>query len=240
MDDSIHIKISGDWITKVASPRRVQIRHMDIGWDATNLGTGKRAMIYDHDQKRELATVQIVKYEPINFRQGWATLDRDVPGMQKDDSFYLEATGESLIENCRFGTQLQRCILMHQPTLIRNCSMQDTKQGIVLGFGGQIEGPPSQRLRVENCVFKNLSMRAISNVCPSHDYDQKGDPQFICRDSVFDLPEKVPAFNIVNSKGVELQNNRYLYSGAKPDEGKYIILKNSPVRKDSGNRFERK
>jgi len=237
MDDSIHIKISGDWITKVETPRRVQIEHMDIGWDATNLGAGKRAMIYDHDGKRELATVRIVKYEPIDYREGWATLDRDVPEMEVNDSFYLEAVGEALIENCRFETQLQRCILMHQPTLIRNCSMQDTKQGIVLGFGGQIEGPPSQRLRVENCVFKNLSMRAISNVCPSHDYDQKGDPQLVCRDSVFDLPEHVPAFNVVNSRGVELQGNRYLYSDTKPDETKYIGLKNSPLRKNSDNQF---
>jgi hypothetical protein len=236
MDDSIHIKISGDWITKVESPRRVQIRHMDIAWDATNLRTGKRAMIYDHDKKHELATVEIVKYDPIDFRQGWVTLDRDVPEMEKDDSFYLEATGEALIERCRFETQLQRCILTHQPTLIRDCTMQDTMQGIVLGFG-QIEGPPSQRLRVENCVFKNLSTRAISNVCPSQDYDQKGDPQLICRNSVFDLPEGVPAFNVVNSKGVELQDNRYLYSNDKPGEEKYISLINSPIRKNSGNRF---
>ena len=239
MDDSIHIKISGDQITEVESPRRVQVRHMDIGWDATNLGTGKRAMIYDHDGRRELATVEIVAYEPIDFRQGWVTLDRDVPDMEKGDSFYLEAVGEALIEDCRFETQLQRCILMHQPTLIRNCSMRDTLQGIVLNFGSEIEGPPSQRLRVEDCRFENLSRRAISVACPSHEYNQKGDPQFVCRDSVFDLPENVPAFNIVNSMGVELQGNRYLYSDTKPDETKYIGLKNSPVRQNSGNLFKK-
>jgi len=239
MDDSIHVKISGDWITRVQSPRRVKIRHMDLGWDATNLGTGKRVMIYDHDQKRELATARIVSYKPINFRQGWVTLDRDVPEMRENDSLYLDAVGEVLIENCRFGTQLQRCILIHQPTLIRNCSMQDTRQGIVLGFK-DIEGPPSQRLRIENCVFRNLSLRAVSNVCPSRHYNQKGDPQLICRNCVFDLPPGVPAFNIVNSNGVELQNNCYLYSGARPAEEKYIYRVNSPLRKNSGNRFEKR
>ena len=41
MDDAIHFKICGDWITEVAYPRRVKIRHRDIAWDHTNLGQGK-------------------------------------------------------------------------------------------------------------------------------------------------------------------------------------------------------
>ena len=236
MDDAIHIKISGDWITEVASPRRVKIRHMDIAWDGTNLAAGKRVMVYDHDRKRELATAEIVVYEPIDYRTGWVTLDQDVPEMSTGDSFYLEAEGEAVIRRCRFGTQLQRAILTHQPTLIQNCHIRDNGQGIVVSFV-DIEGPPSQRIRVEDCSFVNLKYRAVSIVCPSKDYDQKGDPQFLCSGSTFDLLPGAAAFRVVNSKGISLTGNRYLYRHEKPAMEKYLILENSPLREASGNRY---
>jgi len=237
MDDSIHIKISGDWITEVASPRRVRIRHMDIAWDNTNLGPGKRVMAYDHDRNRELATATIIEYEPIDHRHGWVTLDRDIPELSVNDSFYLEAEGEAIIERCQFGTQLQRAVLTHQPTVIRDCTIEDNGQGIVVGFGGAIEGPPSQRLRVERCRFTRLKRRAIYVQCPSKDYDQKGDPQFICTESVFRLPEGSPAFHVINSQGVALRNNRYYYAEHKPSLDEYLIFDNSPLREDHGNVF---
>jgi hypothetical protein len=236
MDDAIHIKISGDWITEVISPRRVKIRHMDIAWDNTNLGPGKRVMVYDHDSKRELATATIVDYQAIDYRQAWVTLDRDVPDMAVQDSLYLEATGEALIDNCHFGTQLQRAILTHQPTLIRSCTIEDNGQGIVVGFTG-IEGPPSQRLRVEDCTFTRLQYRAISVTCPSKIYDQKGNPQFICSDSLFNLAPGVPAFHITRSRGVSLRNNRYLYIGPEPDLDQYRLLIDSPLHENITNRF---
>lgn len=236
MDDAIHIKTSGDWITQVESPRRVKIRHMDIAWDNTNLGEGKRVMVYDHDSKRELAVAVIVQCQPTDYRSGWVTLDRDVPEMAVDDSLYLEARGEAVINRCRFGTQLQRAILTHQPTLIRECSIEDNGQGVVVGFDG-IEGPPSQRLRVEKCTFSRLSVRAIYIQCPSKQYDQKGDPQFICTGSVFSLPQGVPALQVINSMGVSLKDNRYIYSGDKPSLEQYIILINSPLRDCDNNVF---
>jgi hypothetical protein len=236
MDDSIHVKISGDWITKVASPRKVEIRHMDIAWDNTNLGAGKRVMVYDHDRKRELATARIDRYEAIDHRRGWVTLDREVPEIKTGDSLYLEAEGEAVIERCRFETQLQRAILTHQPTVIRDCSIRDNGQGIVMEFV-DIEGPPSQRLRVENCSFSNLTRRAISIYCSSKDYDQKGDPQFICQGSTFDLPEGIPAFKVVNSRGVALLGNHFLNAGRKPSLNRYAQLHNSPIRVNRDNTF---
>jgi hypothetical protein len=236
MDDSIHVKISGDWITEVASPRRVRIRHMDIAWDNTNLGRGKRVLVYDHDDKREVATAFLAEYEAIDHRTGWVTLDRDVPEMGVKDSLYLEAQGEALIERCSFGTQLQRAILTHQPTRIRDCLIQDNGQGIVVSFTG-IEGPPSQRLHVERCTFSNLKLRAIYVQCPSTDYDQKGDPQFICSDSTFRLPPGVPAFEVIHSRGVSLRNNRYVYCGTRPALEDYRILTDSPLLEDRDNIF---
>jgi hypothetical protein len=236
MDDAIHIKISGDWITQVASPHRVKIRHMDIALDNTNVGTGKRVMVYDHDGKRELASATIARYQPLDYRTGWVTLDRDVPGMKVNDSLYLNAEGEAVIERCRFGTQLQRAILTHQPTLIRACSIEDNGQGIVVSFG-DIEGPPSQRLRVDRCTFRRLKSRAVYVQCPSQQYNQGGDPQFTCTNSVFQLPPGVPAFHIINSQGVALRDNRHFHAGRRPSLDRYRILTNSPLREDHNNVF---
>ena len=239
MDDAIHIKISGDWIKEVASPRRVRIEHMDIIRDNTNLAEGKRVMVYDHENERELATAEILGYEPIDYRNGWVTLDQDIPDMSEGNSLYLEAEGVAVIKNCQFETQLQRAILTHQPTNIQGCQFRDTGQGVVMEFSKYwiIEGPPSQRLWIENCTFENLTLRAVSVFCPSHDYDQKGDPQFICTNSTFRLSEGVPAFKVVNSKGVSLSGNRFYYTGKKPNRDEYIILDNSPLRKYKNNLF---
>jgi hypothetical protein len=236
MDDSIHVKISGDCVREVSSPRRVRIQHMDIAYDNTNLSAGRSVLVYDHARKRQLGLRRIVQYEPIDARGGWVTLESDVPGMNTGNSLYLMAEGEAVIEDCTFNTQLQRAILTHQPTLIRRCEVNDTGQGIVVSFGG-IEGPPSQRIRVEDCTFRNLTVRALTIACPSLDYDQGGAPQFIATGNRFFLPPGVPALQVRNSQGVALIDNVHHHFGPAPKPADYIILINSPLGEDRGNRF---
>lgn len=236
MDDSIHVKISGDWVREVASRRRVRIQHMDIAHDNTNLSAGRRVLVYDHERKRQLGLLRIAHYEPIDARGGWVTLEADVDGIEKGDSLYLMSEGEAVIEDCTFNTQLQRAILTHQPTLIRRCEINDNGQGIVVSFG-DIEGPPTQRIRVEDCMFRNLSVRALTIACPSRDYDQGGDPQFIASGNHFFLPAGVPALQVRNSQGVALIDNVYHHFGPAPRPSEYIVLVNSPLRDDRGNRF---
>ncbi len=236
MDDSIHVKISGDWVTEVASPRRLKIRHMDVTTDNTNLGAGRRVLVWDHGRKRELIQTRIAHYEPIDARTGWVTLATDAPGLKQRDSLYLMSEGEAVIENCRFGTQLQRAILTHQSTLIKGCDIQDNGQGVVVAFG-DIEGPPTQRIRVEGCTFRNLSLRALSITCPSLDYDQGGDPQLIATGNDFFLPPGVPALVVRNSHGVALRDNRYHIRGEPPAPADTLVLVNSTLREDRDNQF---
>ena len=236
MDDSIHVKISGDRVREVASPRRVRIQHMDIAHDNTNLSTGRRVLVYNHERKRQLGLLRVAQYEPIDARSGWVTLETDVAGIEKGDSLYLMSEGEAVIEDCTFNTQLQRAILTHQPTLIRRCEINDNGQGIVVGFG-DIEGPPTQQIRVEDCTFRNLSVRALTIACPSRDYDQGGDPQFIATGNHFLLPTGVPALQVRNSQGVALIENVYHHFGPAPRPAEYVNLINSPLREDRGNRF---
>ncbi len=236
MDDSIHVKISGDWVREVASPQRVRIQHMDITHDNTNLSAGRRVLIYDHERKRQLGLLRIAQYEPIDARSGWVTLEAEVVGIEKGTSLYLMSEGEAVIEDCTFNTQLQRAILTHQPTLIRRCEINDNGQGIVVSFG-DIEGPPSQRIRVADCTFRNLSVRALTIACPSRDYDQGGDPQFIATGNHFFLPTGVPALQARNSQGVTLIDNVYHHFGSAPRPADYVILINSPLREDRGNQF---
>lgn len=236
MDDSIHVKISGDWVREVASARRVRIQHMDIALDNTNLGAGRRVMVYDHQGKRQLGLLRIAHYEPLDSRGGWVTLEADVPGITSGNSLYLMSDGEALIEDCTFNTQLQRAILTHQPTLIRRCVINDNGQGVVVGFG-DIEGPPTQRIRVEDCTFRDLAVRGISIACPSGDYDQGGDPQFIALRNRFILPAKVPALQVRNSAGIALIDNLFYYSGPAPSRTELLVLINSPLMSDQGNRL---
>lgn len=236
MDDSIHVKISGDWVREVASPRRVRIQHMDIVLDNTNLGAGRRVLVYDHQRKRQLGLLRIAAYEPLDARSGWVTLEADVPGIKAGDSLYLMSDGEARIEDCVFNTQLQRAILTHQSTLIRGCEFNDTGQGVVVGFV-DIEGPPTQRIRIEEGIFRNLSVRAISIACPSADYDQGGDPQLIVKNNRFFLPARVPALHVRNSAGVAVIGNVFHYRDQPPSRSELLLLTHSPLRVDEDNRI---
>jgi hypothetical protein len=107
---------------------------------------------------------------------------------------------------------------------------------VVVGFG-DIEGPPTQRIRVEDCTFRNLSVRAVSIACPSGDYDQGGDPQFIALGNGFFLPAKVPALQVRNSAGVAHRSNVFYHDGAAPRRSELVVLINSPLRTEEDNRF---
>jgi hypothetical protein len=238
MDDSIHIKISGDIITDMASARKVRIRHMDITTDNTNLGIGKTVMVYDPDKQKQLAMITISDIEFIDYRNAWVTFDQDVTGIKLGDCLYLQAENEAVIQNCRFGTQLQRAILTHQPTTIRNCTIVDNGKGLDQSLSTRgIEGPPSQRVIVENCIFENLSYVALDVRCPSKDYDQLGKPQLIVKNSIFNLPDGVPLLRIMNSNGVEFTGNKFGYLNKKPLESEYFQMTNSDFTKFSGNTF---
>lgn len=241
MDDAIHIKISGDDIKEILSPRKFRIGHKDILWDNTNLDVGKEIMLFDSKSLKQLAICNIVEYEAINSREGIVTIDQDIPDISLDVCVYLQGKGEAIIRNCEFGTQLQRGILTHQPTYVYGCTIIDNGKGFDLALlSGGIEGPPTQRLTVENCVFKNLSYVGLEINCSSLDYDQKGIPQLIIKKCTFDLPEKVPALKVKNSSGVSLIENIYYYKDKKPDYEFYMQLENTKIIQNENNVFKKK
>ncbi len=241
MDDAIHIKMSGDEIKEIYSPRRFKIAHKDIMWDNTNLGTGKEVMLFDLKSSKQLAMRKIASYEPINYREGIVTLDDDVSGLNENVCLYLQSDEEAIIENCGFGTQLQRGILTHQPTKVTNCSIIDNGLGFALGlYSDGIEGPPTQRLTVERCVFRNLVYGGLEVDCPSLNYDQKGCPQLTIQKCIFDLPQGVPVLSVKNSKGVSLKDNIYYYCGELPKEEELFKLDNTRVLKSENNQYIKK
>ncbi len=239
LDDAIHIKISGDRVEEVESPRKFRIAHMDTR-DNTNLGIGKKVMVFDPDKNRQLAMAVITDFEHIDHRRGWVTIDQDVDGIKAGDRLYLQAENEAIIQNCQFGTQLQRAILTHQPTTVRNCVIIDNGKGLNQGLSsGGIEGPPSQRVIFENVTFVNLSYVGLDVNCSSKDYDQLGTPQLIIKNCLFNLPDDIPALRIQNSNGVSMVGNRFAYKGKKPKEEDLFKLTNTDFIQFKDNEFQK-
>ncbi|MDG1729916.1 MAG: hypothetical protein P8K68_06920 [Algibacter sp.] len=238
LDDGIHIKISGDEIEKIVSSQKIKIRHMDTR-DNTNLGIGKRVMVYDPINKKELATAKILTFEYIDHKSGWVTLNQVVPDIKVGHILYLQSDTEAVIQNCQFGTQLQRAILTHQPTTIKNCAILDNGQGINMALSTSgIEGPPTQRLIVDNAAFVNLTKAGIFIECPSKEYNQLGSPQLIIKNSIFNLPNGVSALNIKNSNGVFLSRNKFSYVEIKPDNS-IFQFSNTEITNNSHNIFQK-
>jgi hypothetical protein len=239
LDDAIHIKISGDVIQEVVSPGRVRITHMDTR-DNTNLGIGKTVMVYDPDQNRQLCMAVIRDFEHIDHRSGWVTFDKNIENLKRGDRLYLQAENEAIIQNCQFGTQLQRAILTHQPTTVRNCAIIDNGKGLdqALATGG-IEGPPSQRVIFDNVTFSDLSNVGLDVNCSSKEYNQLGTPQLVVKDCLFNLPDGVPALRIRNSNGVSMTGNKFAYKETKPDEKGLFVLSNTNFIDFRDNEFQK-
>jgi choline-sulfatase len=239
LDDAIHIKMSGDRVEEVASARKVRIKHMDTR-DNTNLGIGKTVMVFDAEENRQLAMAVITDFEHIDHRSGWVTLDKDIENLSVGTRLYLQAENEAIIQNCQFGTQLQRAILTHQPTTIRNCAILDNGKGLdqALASGG-IEGPPSQRVIFDNVAFDNLSVVALQVGCPSKEYNQLGTPQLIVKNCLFNLPDGVPAVQTKNSNGVSMIGNKFGYLNKKPKEKEYFQLNNTEMIQFSDNAYQK-
>jgi len=239
LDDAIHIKMSGDRVEEVASARKMRITHMDTR-DNTNLGIGKTVMVFDAEENKQLAMAVITDFEHIDHRKGWVTLDQDVENIKPGTRLYLQAENEAYIQNCQFGTQLQRAILTHQPTTVRNCAILDNGKGLdqALATVG-IEGPPSQRVIFDNVTFNNLSRVALQVGCPSKDYNQLGTPQLVVKNCLFNLPEGVPALKIKNSNGVSMTGNKFGYLEKKPKEKDYFQLTNTEMIQFSDNTFQK-
>jgi len=239
LDDAIHIKLSGDRIEEFGPAGKLRITHMDTR-DNTNLGIGKTVMVFDPDENRQLAMAVITDFEHIDHRKGWVTLDKDVEGLRPGMRLYLQSENEAIIRNCQFGTQLQRAILTHQPTTISNCAIIDNGKGLDQGLSsGGIEGPPSQRVIFDNVAFVELSYVGLHVKCPSKEYDQKGTPQLIVRNCIFNLPDGVPALQVSNSNGVSMVGNRFGYHEKKPGEEEYFHLTNTEFTEFSNNTFQK-
>lgn len=239
LDDAIHIKMSGDKVEEVASSRKMRITHMDTR-DNTNLGIDKTVMVFDAEENKQLAMAVITDFEHIDHRSGWVTLDQDIENLKVGTRLYLQAENEAIIQNCQFGTQLQRAILTHQPTTIRNCAILDNGKGLdqALATGG-IEGPPSQRVILDNVTFHNLSRVALQVGCPSKGYDQLGTPQLIVKNCIFNLPDGIPAVQIKNSNGVSMIGNTFGYLKKKPKKKDYFQLMNTEMLTFSDNTFQK-
>lgn len=236
MDDAIHIKISGDAVTEVLAPNRFKIAHKDIAWDNTQLDKGKRILVFDLRTMNQLALCTIADYVPLNYREGIVTTDTAIEGLSADACIYLQATGEAVIHHCRLGTQLQRGILTHQPTRVHHCVIEDNGKGFELGLLSEgIEGPPTQRLSVSHCLFRNLTEVGLEVVCPSRNYAQ-GSPQLDISDCTFCLPSGVPVLKAKNSRGIVLKDNRiYIKASEKPDFPSLFRLDHSTLLREEGN-----
>ena len=239
LDDAIHIKMSGDKVEEVASARKFRVSHMDTR-DNTNLGIGKTVMVFDPEGNRQLAMAVITDFEHLDHRRGWVTLDKEIENIKPGIRLYLQAENEAIIQNCQFGTQLQRAILTHQPTTVRNCAIIDNGKGLdqALATGG-IEGPPSQRVIFDNVTFVNLSNVGMEVSCPSKAYDQLGTPQLIVKDCLFNLPDGVPALRIKNSNGVSMTDNKFAYNEKIPDEKDLFVLSNTKFIKFTANQYQK-
>ena len=239
LDDAIHIKISGDKVEEVASARKLRVSHMDTR-DNTNLGIGKTVMVFDPEENRQLAMAVITDFEHLDNRRGWVTLDKDIENIKPGIRLYLQAENEAIIQNCQFGTQLQRAILTHQPTTVRNCAIIDNGKGLDQSLSTRgIEGPPSQRVIFDNVTFVDLSYVGLEVSCSSKDYNQLGTPQLIVKDCLFNLPDGVPALRIKNSNGVSMTGNKFAYKEIKPDDNDLFVLYNTKFIIFTANEYQK-
>lgn len=238
MDDAIHIKMSGDAIKEILATNKFKIEHKDILWDNTNLGKGKKVMVFNPETSKQLAECTITDYEPLNYREGIVTLDKNVAEADTKTCLYLQSDEEAVITGCTLGTQLQRGILTHQPTKVTNCTIEDNGLAFELALlSGGIEGPPTQKLTIENCIFQNLVWGGISVDCPSHDYNQKGTPQLVVKNNIFDLRHNIPLVSAVNSNGVSFTGNTIINKNGNAAALSFFRLANSPVLENKDNRY---
>lgn len=238
MDDAIHIKMSGDAIKEILATNKFKIEHKDILWDNTNLGKGKKVMVFNPETSKQLAECTITDYEPLNYREGIVTLDKNVAEADTKTCLYLQSDEEAVITGCTLGTQLQRGILTHQPTKVTNCTIEDNGLAFELALlSGGIEGPPTQKLTIENCIFQNLVWGGISVNCPSHDYNQKGTPQLVVKNNIFDLRHNIPLVSATNSNGVSFTGNKIITKKANVAEASLFRLINTPVLENSNNLY---
>lgn len=238
MDDAIHIKMSGDAIKEILATNKFKIEHKDILWDNTNLGKGKKVMVFNPETSKQLAECTITDYEPLNYREGIVTLDKNVAEADTKTCLYLQSDEEAVITGCTLGTQLQRGILTHQPTKVTNCTIEDNGLAFELALlSGGIEGPPTQKLTIENCIFRNLVWGGISVNCPSHDYNQKGTPQLVVKNNIFDLRHNIPLVSAVNSNGVSFTGNTIINKNGNAAALSFFRLANSPVLENKDNRY---
>lgn len=238
MDDAIHIKMSGDAIKEILATNKFKIEHKDILWDNTNLGKGKKVMVFNPETYKQLAECTITDYEPLNYREGIVTLDKNVAEADTKTCLYLQSDEEAVITGCTLGTQLQRGILTHQPTKVTNCTIEDNGLAFELALlSGGIEGPPTQKLTIENCIFRNLVWGGISVNCPSHDYNQKGTPQLVVKNNIFDLRHNIPLVSAVNSNGVSFTGNTIINKNGNAAALSFFRLANSPVLENKDNRY---
>lgn len=238
MDDAIHIKMSGDAIKEILAANKFKIEHKDILWDNTNLGKGKKVMVFNPETSKQLAECTITDYEPLNYREGIVTLDKNVAEADTKTCLYLQSDEEAVITGCTLGTQLQRGILTHQPTKVTNCTIEDNGLAFELALlSGGIEGPPTQKLTIENCIFQNLVWGGISVNCPSHNYNQKGTPQLVVKNNIFDLRHNIPLVSAVNSNGVSFTGNKIINKNGNAAALSFFRLANSPVLENKDNRY---
>lgn len=238
MDDAIHIKMSGDAIKEILATNKFKIEHKDILWDNTNLGKGKKVMVFNPETSKQLAECTITDYEPLNYREGIVTLDKNVAEADTKTCLYLQSDEEAVITGCTLGTQLQRGILTHQPTKVTNCTIEDNGLAFELALlSGGIEGPPTQKLTIENCIFRNLVWGGISVNCPSHNYNQKGTPQLVVKNNIFDLRHNIPLVSATNSNGVSFTGNKIINKNGNAAALSFFRLANSPVLENKDNRY---
>lgn len=73
--------------------------------------------------------------------------------------------------------------------------------------------------------------------CPSHDYNQKGTPQLVVKNNIFDLRHNIPLVSAVNSNGVSFTGNTIINKNGNAAALSFFRLANSPVLENKDNRY---
>jgi hypothetical protein len=184
MDDSIHIKISANHVAEVRG-RDVRLTHGDIAYNDVVIQPGQELSLFDGDQRRHLSYAVVEDVRRVRYREVWATLDRQVPGLAPGVLAFPRPVRDAEVQRCRFGTQLKTAVLLRPPGSVRDCRFDGVAYGVHAFLNDRIEGPVSFGTCVEHCEFLRPSIAGIALSIPSRQSVPPGSHALVAEDCRF-------------------------------------------------------
>lgn len=206
MDDSINIKISSEIVKEVLGTR-VRLAHGDIVTDDLVIRPGQSLLFLGGPAKRHLGYAKILAVERIRYREAWITLDTTIPGLAVGDLAFLRPTTDAVVTRCEFRSQLKTALVTHPPTIISECVFTDVAYGVHAPFNSNIEGPPPQGMRVNQCRFVHPSVAAIALHLPALATGAPGRQALVADHCQFTVGDnRGVVLNAYNQDGIILRN----------------------------------